>query len=453
MLTIPFNYQVRGARALHRMRGRGLLADDMGLGKSIQALMFADRHPQARPIIIVCPASLKYNWANEARKHFNWPATVLESTTPSEITGKIVIINYDVTHAWLEELRAINPQLVIIDECGGYIGSNTSRRTRAVRMLCEGVPHILALSGTPLTNRPAELFPTLGILFPEEFPSFFKFAHAFCSPKRVPWGNGWSFTGASNIPKLHSLLKDKMIRRRKEDVLKELPSKQRIVVPLEILDRSQYTHAEREFLDWLKTYDPTRVSSAQRAERLTRLGYLKRLAANLKLHAVCEWVNSFLSESDGKLLLFAVHKSILAELWARYGKISVLVDGSVSSKGRQLAVSQFQTHAKTRIFIGQMKAAGVGLNLTAASTVAFAELDWVPGNHVQAEDRSWRIGTKYPVSVYYLVARETLEERLLEVIQRKQETINQILEGTNGTADTLDVYSQLCDRLQKEQGR
>lgn len=438
---------------MHRMRGRLLLANDMGTGKSLTSLLYANRHPHLRPIVIVCPASLKYNWQSECRKHFNWPSQVLEGTKTEELPAcGITIINYDILVPWLDYLYSLNPQLVILDETH-YIANRGTKRTRASRMLCEGVPHVIGLSGTPLTNRPVELWPILNILFPEEFPNFFPFAMRYGAPKRVPWASGWSFTGASHTGELHQKLIGKMIRRRKEDVLKELPSKQRIVVPLEILDRPQYTHAEREFLDWLKTYDPTRVSSAQRAERLTRLGYLKRLAANLKLHAVCDWVNSFLSESDGKLLLFAVHKSILAELWARYGKISVLVDGSVSSKGRQLAVNQFQTHAKTRIFIGQMKAAGVGLNLTAASTVAFAELDWVPGNHVQCEDRIHRIGQKEHSTIYYLVARETLEERLLEVIQHKQETINQILEGTNGTADTLDVYSQLCDRLQKEQGQ
>ena len=348
----------------------------------------------------------------------------------------------------IEENHNFFAEGILVSNCGSYLGNPGTQRTKAIRKLCTEVPQVIALSGTPLVNRPAELWPTLNILRPDLFKSFWPFGMHFCGPRRIPFGSGWDFRGASHLDELHALLfKELVIRRRKVDVLKDLPGKQRHVVPLALTNPKEYEHAHNQFLDWLRKRDPGKVSAALRAEQLVRLGTLKQLAARLKLPFVFEWVDSFLKETDEKLVMFGIHREILGQLHRRYQKICVLIDGQVSSKDRQLAVEKFQTHANTRLFLGNIKAAGVGLNLTAASTVAFCECDWTPGAHVQGEDRAHRIGTTNQVSVYYLVAHGTIEEYLAQIIQEKQRVLSAVLDGGNG--EDLNVFEQLTEALQR----
>ena len=462
-MTIPYTFQVKAARQLHRWSGRGLVASEMGTGKSFTSLLYAMRHPEARPIVIVCPASVKWSWQRECAVHCGWSAEVLEGTKPplfqlGQTKHAITIINYDILHAWLDFLKAMKPQLVIGDEVQ-YIKEPNTRRTKTFRELCKGVPHVLALSGTPLVNRPAEMFQTLNILRPDLFPSFWKFGHRYCAPRRAPWGV--EFKGASNLNELHELLLNGqngspgvMVRTLKEDVLKDLPAKRRIVIPLDMERRQEYDLALNQFLVWLSQQHPGKVSSAMRAERLVQLGYLKRLAAELKGTALTEWVDSFLEDSDQKLLLFAVHRKIVAMLHARYPE-SVYVDGSVVGNKRQKTFDQFLNSNKTRILIGNVKAAGVGWSAKGVSTVAFAELPWTPGELTQAEDRVHGIGRGAEgirSTAYFLVARESIEEKLLKILQDKSKVLRKTLDG-GGKGDKLDIYDKLCEELKKENNR
>jgi SWI/SNF-related matrix-associated actin-dependent regulator of chromatin subfamily A-like protein 1 len=307
------------------------------------------------------------------------------------------------------------------------------------------VPHILALSGTPLVNRPIELFPTLNILRPSKFPSRFAFGLKFCGARRGRWG--WEYKGATNTKGLHELLTTTlMVRRRKADVLKELPAKVRQVVPVDIRDRSEYLRAENDFIAWLRKQDPNAAIRAKRAEAVTKAGYLLRLAAKLKCRAVYGWINEWLMDSDEKLVVFAVHRKMVEALHRNVFAKSVVVDGSVSGRDRQHAVDQFQNDRKTRVLIGNVTAAGVGLNLTAASTVAFAELPWQPGAVTQAEDRCHRIGQTGSVLCHYLVARYTIEEKRAAIIQKKQDVLSAVLDGGRVEGD-LDVFDDFLETL------
>ena len=229
-----------------------------------------------------------------------------------------------------------------------------------------------------------------------------------------------------------------MIRRLKKDVLKELPEKTRVIVPLNI-DIKKYVQAEIDFI---------KLGEVKKAIQLVKLGYLKRLAAELKMKLVISWIDNFLGESDGKLIIFGIHKIIIKELQEHYSKISVVVDGSVSHSKRQDAVKQFQENNETRLFIGNIQAAGTAITLTAADTVAFVELDWVPGNHTQAEDRAHRIGQKNNVTVYYLIAKGTIEEDLCKIIQKKAKIISSILDGGK-QATELNVYNELMSIIKE----
>ncbi len=245
-----------------------------------------------------------------------------------------------------------------------------------------------------------------------------------------------------------------MIRRRKEDVLKELPAKQQIVVTLDINDRKQYQHAEQDFLDWLAKTKPEKLTAALKAQRLVRLGYLKRLAGLLKLPNACDWLDDFLKASDGKIIVFAVHRKILGDLQKRYHNRCAIIHGSIKGKDRQLAIQQFLHHDKTRLLFGQLKAAGMGWSAKGVTTEAFAELGWTPGEHAQASDRAHGLGRGHkevPTSVYWLIGKGTVEEHVVEVLQNKQAVLDQTLDG-KGRDGGLDIYDQVCNLMLKERG-
>lgn len=455
MNTVPFPFQIKGARFIHKVGGRGLIADEPGLGKTLQSLLYLDRHPELRPAVTICPASVKYNWQREASTHFGMLSEVLEGTRPPDYgairTGTpLLILNYEILSpskrgpGWLDFIiNKIKPRVVIVDEAH-YVKSPTAVRTKAVRKLCIATQHVMCLTGTPITNIPAELWSILNILRPDEYPSFWEFARRYCHPRRTPWG--WDFSGSSNLDELHERLKSIMIRRKKEDVLKDLPDKTRTILPLDLSNRAEYVKAEKDFMGWLRMRSPGKVKRAERAERLVKAGYLKRLAAKLKLPQVIEWTENFLAESDGKLVLFGVHKKVIHTLYDRFKHLSVVVDGGVTGKDRQRAVDQFQNNPKIRLFIGNIQAAGIGLTLTAASTLAFMELGWTPGSLLQAEDRIHRIGQKNAANIYYLVAKSTIEEKLLAVVQRKSDIFTAAIDGKQ-TNKQFNVFDLLMKEL------
>ena len=189
-MTQPYTFQLEGIRYIHRKNGRVLEADEQGLGKTLMALLHAVRHPELRPVVVICPASLKYQWQNETMRHTGMHAYVLDGTRPATLgmntRGNIYVVNYDILiqrrmnkgkqpgEGWLGWLCSLKPQLVIIHECHAC-SSLKAKRTKAVRELCKGVPSILAMSGTPLTNRPAELWPILNMLWPNKFKSWWSF--------------------------------------------------------------------------------------------------------------------------------------------------------------------------------------------------------------------------------------------------------------------------------------
>ena len=238
-MTKLYQFQKEDVRELRRQRYRSLVASEMGTGKSIVAL-FAAAESGARPVVVVCPAGLKYHWEAEALLHCGLRAEVLSGTRPPRrcrFPHPLVVINYDILGPWMPFLKKLDPELVILDEVQ-YIKNRAAQRTKNVQALCRGVKKIIGLSGTPLTNRPAELWVILNILWPDKFPSFTKYGFRYCRPS-FEFGE-IKFKGANHLPELHGKLKRYgMIRRLKKDVLTELPPKTRIVVPLPITARSQ----------------------------------------------------------------------------------------------------------------------------------------------------------------------------------------------------------------------
>lgn len=445
-----FPYQEESVKQIDDFDGRALVALEPGLGKTAITLQSLSIHSDRLPALVVCPASVKFNWAWEASHYFGIQSSVCEGEQPLRedrfrIKDNITIINYDILQHWAEYLRRQQFKTIIMDECQ-YVSNPETRRTKAAKYIAAGTKFILPLSGTPLLNRPIELFTVLNLLWPKEFPNKAGYARQYCNRKWTRWG--WDDSGSSNLGELHRrLLTLGMIRYRKKDVLKDLPPKVRRIIPVEISDRAQYEYASKDFINWLKENKLHRVRSASKAVQLTRLGYLLELVAKLKIRGVVDWANRFLEETDEKLILFAIHKKAVDVLQRRINGKSVVIDGSITGQQRFKAVEQFQKDKSTRLCVANIHAGGIGVTLSAASELGIMEFPWRPGDILQAEDRPHRIGQTNTVFVNFFIALGTLEEKLCRTLEDKQGVVSSVLDGGKTSGD-LNLHEMLLKEIE-----
>lgn len=460
MLAQLEDYQKKGVRLIAKHNGVILLADDMQIGKTIQVLKWCFNHPEIRPVLIVCKEISKYVFEEQAKNHFNMRTVLLEGQKPKELKSKnsIYIINYDIFKYWLPHFKELKIQALILDE-SQKIKSRSAKRTKAIQKLvfnykdkfAPSIPHRIAMSGTPLVNRPAELWTTLNLLWPTEFPHFFPFAMRYCKPVRTPWG--WIYKGAAHLDELHNRLKKLgMIRRLAKGTLVNYQEPNRTIIPVDI-DKEEYDKVENDFIQWLQKKSIVKAKRAAKAEKLVRMHYLKRLAAAAKIGWVYEWIEDALENHYKKIVVYAWHKDIIQKIHKRYKNISVVVDGSVKGKKKKIAENYFKRNKNIRIFIGQIEAAGESISLSTAShKLAFAELPWTPGQVNQVEKRINGYGQTKQVEIDYLIAKDTIEEDLCKLLQKKQEVLSATLDGSS-QINKLDIYNELEKILLKKKGR
>lgn len=451
-MTMLYPYQKLGVKAIERLNGRALLADEMGLGKTIQVLEWMKRHPEARPAIIVTPGSLKWHWEVEAKKHIGMLTTILEGMSPSKfgftMRNPVYVINYEILGAWLPHLKALKPKLVVFDE-GQYIKNPTSQRTQYSTLLAESVKHVIIVTGTPITNLPADIWPLLHIIKPEKYRSFEPFAFQYCKPEKK-YGR-WVYRGSANLAVLHAELhRDCMIRRRKMDVLKDLPARNRVIIPLQVpaKERREYDDAYARFRSWLQG-KATTLQGQDRNHAFGELTKLRVLVGRMKIPSVLEWIENFHANSDDKLITFVVHKGMSKAIMDKLGTSAVLVDGDVPTSKRQPLFEKFQQDKRCTDFVGNIQAAGAGWNGTVAATTLHTEMAWVPGLHKQAEDRTHRIGQTKVSFNYYLVVQNTIEEKICQKLQEKHDVIDQIIDGGN-LDDKMNIFDDLVRAIYKE---
>ena len=429
-------FQKIGVAFIESKNGRALVADDMGLGKTIEALSFIQIHREKTPVTVICPASLKLNWEEETAKWLPDPdIELLSGERPWKTEGNFLILNYDIAFAWIEELKRRKIQILILDEAH-KIKSNKARRTKSVKIIAKGIPYLLGLTGTPIENRPIEIYNIWKLIDPTNCPAWNYFIYRFCNAKNN--GFGLDVNGASNISELHTLLKNSvMIRRLKRDVLKELPGKTFSFIPMELNNTKEYKEAERSFIDYIRQTQGDEVAEKlRRVEQLARIEGLKQLAVKGKLNQVIEWVKDFL-ETGNKLVVFTSHHFTIDALSEAFPTGTVMFDGRCTDLQKQQAKNDFQNNDEIRLFLGNLKSAGEGITLTASSNVAIIELPWSPKTIDQAGDRVDRIGQKFAVNIYYLLAKNTIEEKIARLLDQRRKMTDGIVDGKETEQESL----------------
>jgi SNF2 family DNA or RNA helicase len=424
-------FQRAGVRYVLEAR-RSFLADEQGLGKTVEALA-ALEEDDAFPAVIICPASLKLNWQRETD---HWlphrSVTVLSGTGVAPDDGAdITILNYEIVHAHAGRLALRKLKALVLDE-SHYVKNPRAKRTQATRKLASVLPPDalrLALTGTPVMNHPEELIAQLRIIGRlEDFGSGAKFARRF--------------QGAGAEERIHWHLRRRcFVRRLKSEVLPQLPAKRQVVVPVALDNDSEYRRAEADIIAWLREQPlelselEAKVAATLRAERLAQLNTLKRLAARGKLAAALGWIVDFL-ESEERLVVFSGNRETQEKLLLRFPDALHIV-GDDSIERREEAVQRFQDEDGPQLIVCATRVAGQGITLTQASNVVFLDLEWTPAMHDQAEDRLHRIGQHDAVTAWYLLAANTIDETIVELIERKRGIVGAVTDGRRNDSENL----------------
>lgn len=451
---------------------RVLVGDEMGLGKTIETIA-AIQYSGNVPALINCPNTLKLNWQREIKKFTDYKVVVLNSDDKVIPAGAdIYVTNYNALVKHAEELSKIKFQTLVADE-SHYLKNNKAQRTQAFTGLVEkcNPEFVLLLTGTAIVNRPSELISPLTILDKlNDFGGFWGYAKQYCGAYRDKFGLNMS--GATNLPELHEKLRSLCyIRRNKSEVLTELPAKNRQVIELEINNRAKYEKAKNDLISYLKAearedkkfidsiqdlneeeqraakkiYREQKAKNAEAAEHLVRINELKQLTVEGKLDEAKAWIKDVI-ETGEKLVVFAIHTKVVNELAKEFGCRKI--NGETSAEERDAAVQDFQNNPETKLIVLNIQAGSVGLTLTAAQKLAFVELGWTPGEHDQAEDRIHRIGQVGSVNIYYLIASDTVDIDIYDLIEKKREITNVVNKGEYSEGN-ISIMNELIGKLTK----
>lgn len=432
-----FPFQAKGV-AYAMDKKRVIIGDQPGLGKTSQAAATIEGL-NAFPCLVICPSSLKINWQREFEIVSGRKSILLVDAVKNNFhkyyeagMADVFIVNYESLKKYFVESIDVpkgkamrlnhvkfkqNIQFfksVVIDE-SHRVKSFKAQQTKFTRGICANKEIVLALTGTPVINKPIDLVAQLGIIDQmDKFGGYKKFVDRYCAgPKQ-----------ASHLAELNYKLNlHCFYARKKSEVLKDLPAKMRQVVYCEIdhEHRKEYEVANTDLMTYLeqfKNYTPEQIDKAMRGEVMVRIGKLKNISAKGKLKDVFDFVDDIM-ESGEKLVLFGHLHEVLDKFRERYPD-AVSITGVDSMSSRQTSVDSFQNNPKTKLALCSIQAAGVGLTLTASSRVAFVELGWHSAIHDQCEDRCHRIGQTDSVQCTYFLGKDTIDEHIYRIIEDKR---------------------------------
>ena len=436
------SHQVEAVEKLVKTK-RFILADDMGLGKTTSTIVAA-LETEAKRVLIICPASLKINWQREIENYTDRPTYICGSKRYED--ADFVIVNYDILKNFHDpkdqdksRILKSNFDLVIIDEAH-YIQNKNAQRTKLINDFVKGIDRLWLLTGTPMTSRPMNYFNLLELIESPVAANWMAYVVRYCNGYQFKVGNRkvWNVMGASNLEELRDRTTRQVLRRLKTDVL-DLPDK--IITPVYLrLKSKEYEELMGEYFEW---YEKNPDENTSLTVQFTKLTKVRKVIAQEKINSTIELVENIL-EQDKKVIVFTNFTDSLNKIYEHFGKQAVYLDGSCSPAKRQNAVDEFQNNDKIKVFVGNLKAAGVGITLTAAEAVIMNDLSFVPSDHAQAEDRSYRYGQKSNVSVYYPIFENTIEGTIYDILNKKKNIFETVMGDNMGRAEIVqEIMNQI----------
>jgi SWI/SNF-related matrix-associated actin-dependent regulator 1 of chromatin subfamily A len=444
----PLNHQKESIQKLVENK-KFILADDMGLGKTTSTIIAA-LETGAKKILIICPATLKINWKREIENYSDRSIFISEGKTFST-EHDFVIINYDIIKNFHDtkkkdksQVITANFDLVVVDEAH-YIKNPTAQRTKLINDIAKNVDRLWLLTGTPMTSRPIDYFNLLSLVDSPVSKNWMAYAIRYCAGYQFNAGGRkiWNVTGASNLEELRDRTAGLTLRRLKENVL-DLPDK--IITPVYLrLKSKMYEEIMGEYYDW---YDKNPEESKSLTVQFTKLTKIRQVIADEKISQTIELAENII-EQGKKVIIFCNFTDSLNKICEHFGKAAVKVDGAMSKPQRQHSVDSFQESDKIKVFVGNIKAAGVGITLTAAEAVIMNDLSFLPSDHAQAEDRAYRYGQKNNVLVYYPIFENTIEGIIYDILNNKKQVIATVMGDNLNSSDMAEEILKRINEIRK----
>ena len=447
----PYDHQKEGIEFLVCRKG-AILADDMGLGKSYQAIVAA-LEVDAKKILVVCPASVKITWQREIEA-FGQKAIIVSGSKFPDV-GRFTVINFDI----LKNFHTIGKQtfdkegnpnplnrqlvnekydLVIIDEAHKIKDHKTQRGKICNELaLTHGIERVWELTGTPIANRPMDFFNILKMIGSPLADNWKFFAQRYCDANRFykTLKNGqtrqiWITNGHSNLDELAIRTKNSLLRRLKTEVL-DMPDKTISTIYHKLSKRGEkeYESLWDEYMEKRREEGKRKISDL--SKDIVELGLLRKFIAMETIPHTIELAKDAVEQGQ-KVVIFTTFTDELNEIADSFTNAECVIhNGKMTANAKQKSVDKFQNNKKCKVFVGNVMSAGVGITLTEGTVVIFNSFSWVPGDNEQAEDRTYRIGQKNNVSVYYQLFTGTISLVMWYTLMKKQEVINKII-GQDG---------------------
>jgi SNF2 family DNA or RNA helicase len=456
------NFQKEGLDFLKKSSGRALLADEMGLGKTVQTLSFIASEEKTSPVLVIAPLVTLNNWEREISKFLKKKSRngrIIDDESPSVTlirTGKseelpktdIYVINYELLFKRQKDLEKVGIKTIVCDEVHN-LRSKTTQKYKSVKKLSllSSIKFIIGLSGTPIYNRGSEIWPIIDILKPGSLGTFSEFCKYFCYVNE----KGKAIVLENQRASLRNQLqKDVMLRRKKTDVLKELKDKVRYK---EVIAADTDYYVEELDKIWKRLEEEQKEADSEFSKSASyhrAIQSERQIAGLAKLPHVINFVKNIM-EIEESVVVFCHHKVIhqlLNESLEEFSPVSII--GGQSDTQRQDQIDKFQK-GESKLMIAGIRAGNVGINLTRAKYVIFAELDWSPAIHRQAEDRLHRIGQKNTVFAYYLIGSGTLDDHVANILVDKSYEIDQIMDESVDNFENKSkaelILAQIQDRI------
>jgi SWI/SNF-related matrix-associated actin-dependent regulator 1 of chromatin subfamily A len=442
----PLEHQKEAIKSLVENK-KFILADDMGLGKTTSTIIAA-LETGAKKILIICPASLKINWQREIENYSDRPTSIIEGKKWED--GDFIIINYDIIKNFHDEKKKSDSvllktkfDLVIIDEAH-YIQNKQAQRTKLINDFVSNVDRLWLLTGTPITSRPINYFNLLNLIECPVAKNWMAYVKRYCNGFQFQAGRRkiWNVSGASNLEELRDRTAPLVLRRLKENVL-DLPDK--IITPVYLrLKSKEYEALMGEYYDW---YDKNGESDSLTLQ-FTKLTKVRQVIAEEKVTSTIEICENIV-EQGKKVIVFTNFTKSLEMILEHFGKKAVRLDGQMSQKERQMSVDRFQNEEDVMVFVGNIKAAGVGITLTAGEAVVMNDLSFLPSDHSQAEDRSYRYGQKNNVLVYYPIFDNTVEGIIYDILKKKKDIFETVMGDKVDNGDYVQEILELINNWRR----